>query len=231
MDNAAWLQRLRQFVDGWRARLPAERQAECFVRADPPLSADQLRQLRESLDVPLPESVAGFLTTAASRLVFEFAGQVGKKGIGSAGELFNYWFWEDEERPYEEQFTGALQGMGLARECVREEGGDPDRWEDEPDAGLVLSRALWRHGLPLTRVPNTDCLALWCHDDWPEPAVAYLAHDDVSYLLAPDFDTFLEQWEQLGYDWGQEYIDRETGLMSLDAPAAVKRRRLLGLEE
>jgi hypothetical protein len=71
---------------------------------------------------------------------------------------------------------------------------------------------------------------LWVHDpDDANPAVIWLAHDDASFLLAPSFDTFLEQYEFLGYDWGEEYRDLDTGLMDVSCQAAVTRRALLGL--
>ena len=59
-----------------------------------------------------------------------------------------------------------------------------------------------------------------------------LYHDAPGFLLAETFDAFLACWEALGYDWGEEYRhegDGLSGVMDIATPAAVARRRLLGL--
>jgi len=227
MDYLAWLRRLEQFVARWQARLPPERQQECFVHVDPPLSDEQIEELSAGLDRPLPASVEGFLRQAASRVRFECPCAVAEgRGVFVSGELFHYWLWRPNNN---ERYAPCPGGMIAARQCVIGMATAPSSWLQEPE--WVLDRAFWRHGLPLTQGPTGDCLALWAHDpDHPDPAVVYLSHDDVSYLLAPNFDTFLEQWEHLGYDWGEEYRDPESGLMDMDSEAAIERRELLGLD-
>ena len=225
MDHAAWLERLRAFVGAWQGRLPPGRESECYVRADPPLSPEQLGQLREGLDCPLPPSVEQFLTRVASRLRVRCTClPPGRPATVIGWELFNYWVWSPEERPYEEQFVGPVEGMAYARDVARTTGdhmGDPE---------CVLDRAFWHHALPLMLAPNTDALALWAYDpELAEPPVLCLHHDDYSFLLSPTFDDFLAQVEQLGYDYGDEYRDTQTGLMDVEGPAAVARRALLGL--
>jgi hypothetical protein len=226
MDYWAWLHRLQDFVARWQARLPPSRQKECYIRIDSPLSLDQIRELRDGLDCPLPLSVESFLLQAASRLVFECKCVVSDfVEIPINGELFNYYLWGTNDNWH---FEGSPGGMIKARECVIEDATYANSGLQEPEC--ALDRALWRHGLPLIRVPDTDCLALWVHDPGhSNPAVVYLSHDGGSYLLSPTFDSFLEQWEYLGYDWGQQYLDPETGLMDVYSPAATRRRQLLGL--
>jgi hypothetical protein len=224
MDYADWLARLRTFVNAWQARLPPERRSECYVHADPPLSPDQIRQLRDGLDCPLPPSIERFLTQAASRLrVHCICVQPGTAETVIAWDLFNYWFYSPQKLPYEEQFVGPLEGMMYSREVAR---ALADHFEPE----CVLDRALWHHALPLAAFPTNDALALWAYDpELAEPPVIWLNHDDASFLLSPSFDEFLEQLERLGYDYGEEYRDPGTGLMDIDSPAAVARRSLLGL--
>jgi len=229
MDYAAWLDRLRRTVAARKAELPLERQGECKVVIEPPLTSQQLVALRNDLDIPLPKSVAQFLTRAASRVVYDcpFVNADGDED-SIAGELFNYWYWEDRPRAYEEEFLGALKGMPMARDCAV--AAASDSWLAEPD--WVLDRALWRHALPLTRWPNTDGVALWRHD--PEdsnPGVIWLSHDDQSGIISPNFDAFLRQLEFLGYVWGDDYRDEDTGMIDLRGEAAAERRRLLGWPE
>src|SRR5262249_42909935 len=123
-------------------------------------------------------------------------------------------------------------GMLEARDCVLDHATYEDSWLMKPEG--VLDRAFWRHGLPLTRHPFTNVLALWAHDpDVPEPPVPWLHHDRDSYLLAPSFATsvggLLEQCVCLGFDWGPGYTDPETRLMDTSCESARQRRRLLGL--
>jgi hypothetical protein len=181
--------------------------------------------LRDGLDCPLPPSVERFLTWAASRLrVRCTCAQPGRPETVVGWELFNYWLWSPEQRPYEEQFVGPLEGMACARDVARSIG------DHMGDNECVLDRAFWHHALPLMLAPSNDALGLWAYDPGlAEPPVLCLNHDDESFLLSPTFDDFLTQMERLGYDYGAGYRDPQTGLMDVEGPAAVARRALLGL--
>jgi hypothetical protein len=74
-------------------------------------------------------------------------------------------------------------------------------------------------------------VALWCHDrDQPHYPVIYLDHEDTSYVLAPTFDEFLEQWERLGYlDIGDLPRDEKTGFIDTTTSQAGRLRQQLGL--
>lgn len=230
MDHAAWLERLKHFVAAWQARLPAERRPECYVRSDPPLTAGQMDELREDLDLPLPASVVGFLTRATSRLIFEcICTPPGHPEVRAAGQLFDYWIGSPEARDYDDQFSGPLEGLPFAR--IEAEGATDHMQE----CGCALDRAWWRFALPLTFMPSTDApLALWVYDpDLAEPPVVSLYYAEPGFLLANTFDEFLTHWEALGYDWGQEYLEEGQGLsgvMDPLGPAGRARRALLGLE-
>jgi hypothetical protein len=197
------------------------------VRADPPLDPDQIRRLRDGLDCPLPPSVESFLTRAASRVIVSCAcAPPGHPETVIGWDLFNYWVWSPEERAYEDEFVGPLDGMAYARELTRDIG------DEMGDKECVLDRALWHHALPLMVAPSNDALALWAYDPGlAEPPVLCLYHDAPSFLLSPSFDVFLDQMERLGYDFGEQYRDPGTGLMGTDGPAAVARRALLGLSD
>jgi hypothetical protein len=226
MDYSAWLGRLRAFVETWQAKLPPGRRLECHVHADPPLSSDQIGQLCDGLDCPLPPSVERFLTQAASRLrVYCPCALPGSAETVIAFDLFHYWFYSPQEVPYEDQYVGPLEGMMDSRQQARD-------IADNFDPECILDRALWHHALPLAAFPNLDRLALWVYDpELVEPPVMWLNHDAPSFLLSPAFDVFLDQMERLGYDYGEEYCDTETGLMDVEGPAAIARRALLGLAD
>jgi hypothetical protein len=229
VDYSAWLGRLDQFVAGWRARLPPERRQECRVHTDPPLTPEELDRLRAGLDRPLPASVAAFLTRAASRVRFECAcAPAGRPEVRVGGELFNYYVWSPGPHEYGDRFFGPLEGLPWARDSALAEG------EEMARKGCPLDRAFWHHALPLAFTPGTDApLALWSYDaELAEPPVVSLYHDRPGFLLAETFDDFLVCWEALGYDWGEEYRyegDGLSGVMSVATPAAVARRKLLGL--
>ena len=68
------------------------------------------------------------------------------------------------------------------------------------------------------------------------PPVVYLAHDDDSIIIAPDFDTFLETWERLccigPSIWLlEEFINPETGFLDANTTKAVELRKLFGVAE
>jgi hypothetical protein len=223
MDYQGWLNRLQQFVEKWRAKAPPDRQAECSLVTEPPLTAADIQRLGDELDCHLPDSAANFLTQAASRVVAHCVCATSGGILYAGGDLFNYWLWRPEQRDY---WTGCLEGMVEARQDQVDffDAG----WRSDPE--WVLDRAFHRHALPLLRLPTTDCLALWAHSpDEAEPAVIFVSHDGPSCLLAPNFDTFLQQWEYLGYAWSEEDHEPTTGVLLEDAPTVRRRRELLGL--
>lgn len=229
MDYLAWLGRLEQFIAQWRSTLAPQRSQECYVRAEPPLTSDQLNELRASLDRPLPASVARFLTQATSRLYFQcICTPAGHAEVRVNGELFNYHVWSPEPRVQADEFFGPMEGLAHARDIAMEQSDEMQK------KGCVLDRAFWFHAVPLSLIPSTDApLALWSYDpELAEPPVVSLYHDSPGFLLAETFDKFLERWEALGYDWGEEYRyagDGLSGVMDLMTPASIARRKLLGL--
>jgi hypothetical protein len=226
VDYEGWLDRLRRFVTAWRERLPPGRRGECSLEIDPPLTPQQVSALRQELDCPLPAVVEAFLTRAASRVSFSCpCATAGVDRRPAGGDLFQYWLGRADGQ---DRWEGAGGGLVEARQCVLDWATSENAWLVEPP--WVLDRALWRHGLPLTQMPNTDCLALWVHDPAdPNPAVIHLLHDGPSYIVSATFDDFLGEWESLGYDWGEEYLDPGTRLLTASSPAGRERHRLLGL--
>jgi hypothetical protein len=106
-----------------------------------------------------------------------------------------------------------------------------ESWLAEPE--WPLDYAFWRHGWPLARDPAGNGPALWRHArNQPHYPVVYLDHEDESFLIAPTFDQFLEQWERLGYLSFRELLNfrnPDTGFLDSTTPEARRLREILGL--
>jgi hypothetical protein len=210
-DYGAWVQRLREFSDGGRVRATAADQRYCRVEIAPPLDHARLKTLEEECGGRLPPPLRDFLSTGASSITFR-------------------WFEpEVNEADYEVVFCPAEELASWRQECMEYAQGS---WLTEPE--WPLDYALWRHGWLLTHDEAGDGLAIWAHDRrQPHYPVAYLDHEDTSYLVASTFDDFLEHWERLGYlDLGEllDFRDPETGFLDTATPQARVYRKAHGLE-
>jgi hypothetical protein len=210
-DYGAWVQRLREFSDGGRVRATAANQRYCRVEIAPPLNRAGLKTLEEECGGRLPPPLRDFLCTGASSITF-------------------LWFEPEASEPdYEVVFCPAEELAGWRQECTEYA---QESWLTEPE--WPLDYALWRHGWLLTHDEAGDGLAIWVHDRrQPHYPVAYLDHEDDSYLVASTFDDFLEHWERLGYlDLGEllDFRDPETGFLDTATPQARQYRKAHGLE-
>ncbi len=209
-DYGAWVQRLRDFSEAGRLRNWAgAEQRHGRVEVAPPLDGARLKALEEACGGWLPPPLRDFLGTGASSITVR-------------------WFEAEASDPeYEVVFCPAKELAGWRQECLEYAQAS---WLAEP--AWPLDYALWRHGWLLTHNEAGDGLAIWAHDR-PQPhyPVAYLDHEDNSYLVAPSFDEFLEQWERLGYlDLGEllDFRDPKTGFLDTATAKARAYRRALG---
>jgi hypothetical protein len=90
------------------------------------------------------------------------------------------------------------------------------------DAGYPKDAWFWDHSLPLVRVGDGSYLGVYCKEEQDDQPVAYLCHEGcgASGIIAPGFDEFLTQWEQLGYvgvHFLQSFIDRQSRLLAAGA--------------
>ena len=95
--------------------------------------------------------------------------------------------------------------------------------------------AYWLNAFPFAWIRNGDKLGLDMRQK-ERPPVVYLAHDDDSKVIAPDFGTFLETWERLCYIGPElwlleEFINPETGFLDTNTAEAIELRKLFGVAE
>jgi hypothetical protein len=205
-DYRAWLGRLEAFILDLRRRSPPERQEAFRFEALPPLTEEEVEEIEEELDLPLPPPLRAFFTEAAAGFSFEFVWGFGPtieaaETFGPADEVPG---WRDEAVEYAQH-----------------------SWLMEKE--WPLDRAFWRHALPIMMYESAHGTALWVHDpEHPDPAVVGLLHDDASSLIAPTFADFLHHWERLGYALSDEFRDPETGFLDSTTPQAQAQRRQLG---
>jgi hypothetical protein len=211
-DYAAWVQRLRDFSKADRLRnWPGADQRHGRIEVAPPLDAAGLKALEEECGSRLPLPLREFLSTGASSITFR-------------------WFEPEASEPdYEVVFCPAEELASWRLECIEYAQGS---WLTEPE--WPLDYALWRHGWLQTHDEAGDGLAIWANDRrQPHFPLAYLDHEDTSYLVAPTFDDFLEHWERLGYlDLGEvlDFRDPETGFLDTATSKARAYRKAVGLE-
>ena len=93
-----------------------------------------------------------------------------------------------------------------------------------------VERNIWESALPFLRLDNGDYLALDLRAAEREPPVAYLCHDDESFLLAPTLVEFLTAWERLCYLGPEHWLLRpfmgDSGYLDAESERAARLREL-----
>ncbi len=188
VDFKRWAERAVDFTKRLRS-LPGE--IKVSAELAPPMSPPDAQALSGQLRLPLPAPLLAFLTTASCKCFCE------------------YW-WEPPA-----EFTGRLQDLfpvktfifGGASLCDSTEFATNERgcWDtaDALAGDYPEDARLWSESVPFYECGNGDYVALYLgrgrkEDDCP---VVYLCHDGygASRVLAPSFEEFLIQWEQLCY--------------------------------
>lgn len=212
MDYGGWVRRLQAFIEDRRARSKPEDREHFRIEVAPPLTHAELKELEEEGGLRLPASLRAFLSQGSASLEFQFV-------------------WPNaREASYavDERFCPAEDLVEWHEECIEYA---QESWLAEEE--WPLDYALWRHAWPLTHDEAGNGLALWCHaPKQPHYPVVCLDHEDTSFLIAPTFDEFLEQWEQLGYlSYGEllNFRDPQTGFLDSTTPQARQLRERLGL--
>jgi len=258
MDYAAWVQRALAFVERCR-RLPGTVNVEAAVAA--PLNGEALRNLQKQLRIPLPACVARFLTEASAACGCHYWWEPVPFGQATRGASFGdvlkeHCFIYGGARLCVANDLGNHQDgcwdwaipavvetpdMVVTRKLEREEfaarfglsvtdlpPGPPDPWKNAPEA-----RRLWQQSVPFLAIANGDYVVLDMRQPTPDPAVYYLDHDgpEGTFLLAPNFDTFLREWEALCFIGPEawlldEFYDQETRQIDSTSAAAVALRDL-----
>lgn len=209
MNYAEWIDRARHFIARFKQSHP---RMKTRLDIQPAASPSRIAEAEKGIGRPLPRAFREFLSTA------------------SGGCSFGYW-WEPESDAEIQAMTstfglkspicGGLESFAAVDHLAR----DYEYHRDLVEEGAYGDLSFCRDPLPIGSMGNGDHVAL----DLNGRSVVFLAHDGVSYLLAPDFDAFLALWEAIGYlDFGmsfhEEFVDpRGGGIEASDTP----RRRLL----
>ena len=222
VDYAAWVQRAKNFTAGLEGRLAGEWETENSVA--PPVDEPDLVRTEDTLERRLPLSLRSYF------------------GSGSRCCECRY-VWTPEgisQVQMNALFPGSGYIYGGARLCDAQDltelleecqvAAGSEGFEDAPE-----QEAFWLNALPFAWIRNGDKLGLDMRQK-DKPPVVYLAHDDDSKVIAPDFDTFLETWERLCYIGPEiwllkEFINQETGLLDPNSVKAIELRRLFGVAE
>ncbi len=220
IDYALWVQRAKDFTASLEGRLPGEWQIEYSIA--PPLDEPDLVSVESSLGRSLPLPLRRFFELGSRccecRYVWE--------PEGSSQDQINFIFPSNGYIYGGARLCDAKEMAELLEECQ----GAAEGFEEAPE-----QEAYWLNALPFAWLRNGDKLGLDMRQK-EKPTLVYLAHDDDSMIIAPDFDTFLSIWERLCYigpeHWLlEEFINPETGFLDADMPKAAELRRMFGVAE
>ena len=213
MDYQAWVERAKQFIGDFRRSHPTMKAGAEF---GPPATPERIAEVEAVIGRPLHRQYRAFLLTAS-------------------GDCdFRYWWKPTTEAQAEASksafdtvdIPGGLESFANLAYMERDfpitrELAEGEAWGDEP---------FCRNPLPIGIIGNGDEIAI----DLDSDVVVYLAHDDVSYVLARDFDSFLASWEAICFlDPGltlpfDRFVDKEGGgINSSDRPDLRRLREIL----
>lgn len=179
MNYGQWTDRVKQFIFRFRQCHPRMR-----ARLDigPPASPQQIAEAETSIGRPLPRQFREFLAAA------------------SGDCSFGYWWQPESEEDvraavslsgFNKPITGGLEYFASVASLAH----DYEFHRELVEEGVYGDAPFCRDPLPIGGMGNGNHVAI----DLLGESVIFLAHDDESFILAPDFDTFLASWEAICY--------------------------------
>ncbi len=220
IDYAAWVHRAKNFTATLESRLVGEWEVESAVA--PPLDEPDLAGIESSLGRDLPLPLRRFFQFGSRCCECRYAWT--PEGISQS--QMNDIFPSSGYIYGGATLCDAQEVAELLKEC---------QWAAEGFEEAPEQEAYWLNTLPFAWIRNGDKLGLDLRQK-EQPPVIYLAHDDDSVTIAPDFDTFLETWERLCYIGPEiwlleEFINPETGFLDANTTKAIELRKLFGVAE
>ena len=210
-----WVSRAVAFVNSLQG-FGCGSEVSAFAKA--PISASELAILQNTLPTRIPPPFAEFLTKASSALscyysiaTYREPTEVAKNHFAAHSDLM-------QERinggPTFFNIDNLTDGIQL---CVDGADGLSDIWPD--------CSAKWLSAFPLIDIGNGDMIAFDVPSHPDNPPIVYLSHDEnVVRTIAPDFTSFLFEWEKINYigleiwnleEWG--FLDSSTGYISVES--------------
>jgi hypothetical protein len=219
-DFPAWIERARAFAIGI-GHLPGGVVRSTIVAV--PVDESAMHRIEGALGRRVAASLRAFFTRGAAALDCGYSWAPDGRALDGLHALL----------PDETQiFGGARLGPISELPDYLREAADwaNDTWvADTPD-----QRSIWDTALPFLRLDNGDYLALDLRNGDTEPPVAYLNHDDDSFLLAPNLVAFFTAWERLCYlgpeHWLLGAFIGDAGYLDTESERAARLRALLGRE-
>lgn len=200
-DYRGWVERAHKFVT---EAVPLVPHNDCSIHAElaPPLTLQELQQVQTEGGRPLPLELQNFWLTASKQCDCSYVLETEEKIYAGGATFIDVLKLADE-----------LIECGVWADIVAS-------WPDDP--------TLWLHSIPFCSLKNGDYLGLFMLTPQDNPPVAYLSHDDESFILAESFTTFLETWERLCYlgpeSWELEEYRDTNGYLNADSQQAQELR-------
>lgn len=217
-DFASWVSRARAFTLGL-GRVPGATIRTADV-SDPASDSD-VRVVERALSGALPGPLRAFFSQGSAAINCSYTFEPEGNALEDLRTVL-----PDETGLFGGARLGPLSDLAEDADAIRDWA--TDTWiADVPE-----QRALWEAAIPFLRLDNGDYLALDLRAGARHPPVAYLCHDDDSFLIAAGFEDFLRAWERLCYLGPEHWLLRpftgEAGYLDGDSQRAARLRGLLG---
>lgn len=180
-DSLAFLERMRSLAGDIRVE----------VQIAPPLRDEELAALQAMSRLPIPASLVRFWREASRHAQGKYWWYTPAEFQPQREVAFPQWsashIWGGPE------FSSAEEICELTQHFVS--------WSEGFGEQYPRDARLWLHSFPLIPVGNGDYVGLYVRDTTDDPPVVYLCHDGcgASQVIAPNLDTFLERWAEVGY--------------------------------
>ncbi|WP_254509143.1 SMI1/KNR4 family protein [Anatilimnocola floriformis] len=192
LDYARWLSDSASFLDAMRG-LPGDIQIELNIA--PPVELSELASLQNASRLRIPTSLKQFWMQGSRHARGTYSWDAPAAFRSQIEVAFSNWssthVWGGPE------FTPAEDVCRLTHDLVS--------WSEGFGEEYPRDARLWLHSFPLIPAGNGDHVGLYVRDDTDDPPVVFLCHDGGSAIIAPNLDTFLRRWEDVGY-LGVEFI-------------------------
>jgi hypothetical protein len=222
LDYAKWLQRALEFMERLRG-LPHAVDYSTTSRHEPgtyrievsiapALSEDRIRDLAQSCRLPIPEPLKRFWSEASQHCRCTYWWNAPKEFHHQLDVALPHWGGETISGGPE--FSSVDDIVSFPQDCLD--------WADHFREQSPKDARFWEHSIPFIPVGNGDHIGLYVRDNPDDPPVCYLSHEGcgASCILAPNFDSFLTSWEQVGYLHSDDlwsFVNEKTGFLDPDA--------------
>jgi hypothetical protein len=211
-----WVLRTVAFAENCR-RLSGDVSIDIEVR--PPISADEIDLLASQMPLGLPTPLSRFFLEGASKCRCKYRSDPRFTDLSALFPYTQFYIYGGVD------VLGADELADRQKECL----GWADSFDEYGDSSSEADSRIWHCSVPFMPIGNGDYLACDVKKSLENPPIAYLSHDGdgESLVIAPNFDAFLDAWENVCYiapDFLSMFLDPATGFLTSDTPIAKKLR-------